>query len=81
MLKLKPYSSAKPQMVVSGSANAYMNVKPAVFIHHETEEFKIIYVQTGAANASDTEIMSGLTANDRLVVNGTYEMKSIFQNQ
>ncbi len=73
--------ASKPQMVVSGSAIAYMNGKPAVFVHHVPEEFKIIYVQIGAANASGTEIMSGLTDDDRVVVSGTYEVKSIFQNQ
>lgn len=73
--------AANPQMVVPGSAIAYINGKPAVFIHHAPEEFKIIYIQMGAANTSGTEIRSGLTDEDLLVVNGTYEVKSIFQNQ
>ena len=28
-----------------------------------------------------TEILKGLTENERVIVNGTYEVKSIYQNQ
>lgn len=73
--------SPAPVMVIPGSAISYVNGKPAVFVHHQPEEFKIIYVETGNQNISGTEILKGLTEDDRVIVNGTYEVKSIFQNQ
>lgn len=73
--------SLAPVMIIPGAAISYVNGKPAVFVHHEPEVFKIMYVGTGSENANGTEILRGLTEDDRVVVNGTYEVKSIYQNQ
>ena len=73
--------SSTPVMVIPGSAISYVNGKSAVFVHHQPEEFKIIYVETGNENMNGTEILKGLKEDDRVVVTGTYEVKSIFQNQ
>ena len=73
--------SLAPVMVIPGSAISFVNGKTAVFVHHQPEEFKIIYVEAGKENMNGTEILKGLTENERVIVNGTYEVKSIYQNQ
>lgn len=73
--------SLAPVMVIPGSAISVVNGKTAVFVHHQPEEFKIIYVEAGNENMNGTEILKGLTENERVIVNGTYEVKSIYQNQ
>ena len=73
--------SSTPVMVIPGSAISYVNGKSAVFVHHDPEVFKIVYVETGNQNINGTEILKGLIEDDRVIVNGTYEVKSIYQNQ
>lgn len=69
------------KMIVPNSAISIINGKSAVFVHHEPEVFKIIYLELGLQNSEGTEIKSGLNGDERLVVGGTYTVKSIYQNQ
>ncbi|MEP6794832.1 MAG: efflux RND transporter periplasmic adaptor subunit [Saprospiraceae bacterium] len=69
------------QLVVPTSAISDINGKSVVFIHHEPEVFKVIYIQAGQSNAQETVILKGLEENERVVSNSTYEVKSIFMNQ
>lgn len=73
--------SDRQVMTVAGSAISTVNGKPAVFIHQQPETFKIVYVETGEENMNGIEILKGLNAEDRVIMNGTYEVKSIFQSQ
>jgi len=69
------------QIVVPTSAVSYINGKPVVFVHTKPEVFKVKYVQTGQSNSSRTVIIKGLEENERVVVKGTYQVKSIYLNQ
>lgn len=71
----------KKQLVVPTSAISDINGQPIVFIHHEPELFKVMYVQTGEANSENTIILKGLEENERVVTNGVYQVKSIYMNQ
>ena len=69
------------QIVVPTSAISYINGKPVVFVHTAPEIFKVKYVQNGQSNASRTIIIKGLEENERVVVQGAYQVKSIYLNQ
>lgn len=68
-------------MIVPNSAITIINGKSAVFSHHDPEIFKLIYLKLGQQNSDGTEIKNGLNGDERLVVSGTYSVKSIYQNQ
>ncbi|WBA42313.1 efflux RND transporter periplasmic adaptor subunit [Hymenobacter canadensis] len=70
------------QLVVPTSAVTDLNGKPVVFVHTEPERFKIRYVQPGAVNGQQTVLTQGqVNENDRVVTQGTYQLKSIYLNQ
>lgn len=70
------------QLVVPTSAVTDLNGKPVVFVHTQPERFKIRYVQPGSANGQQTVLLQGeVNENDRVVTQGTYQLKSIFLNQ
>ena len=70
----------KKYLVIPTSAISEINGKPVVFIHHEPEVFKIKFVQVGEGNIENTIILNGLDENERIVTNGTYQVKSIYLN-
>ena len=75
-------SGGKPQLVVPTAAVTDLNGKPVVFVHTEPEHFRIRYVQPGAANGQQTVLAQGdVNENDRVVTQGTYQLKSIYLNQ
>lgn len=69
------------QIVVPTSAVSDINGKPAVFVHSNPEVFKVKYVKTGQSNKSRTVITKGLEENERVVVEGAYQVKTIYLNQ
>ncbi len=69
------------QLIVPTSAISEINGKPVVFIHNEPEVFKVVYVQSGESNIENTIILRGIDENERVVTNGTYQVKSIYLNQ
>ncbi|MBI1782726.1 MAG: efflux RND transporter periplasmic adaptor subunit [Sphingobacteriales bacterium] len=73
--------SDNKKLVVPTSAVTDINGKSVVFIHHEPEVFKVIYVQLGESNSETTVILNGLKANERVVTSGTYQIKSVYMNQ
>jgi hypothetical protein len=58
-----------------------MNGKPVVFIKDSPEVVSLSYVTTGADNGQTTQILSGIEADERVVVRGTYQAKMIYLNQ
>lgn len=66
---------------VPNSAMGEINGKPVVFVKDSAEKFRIVYVSAGRDNGSYTEILEGLEANERVITNGTYQMKMMFLNQ
>ncbi|GAB2954476.1 hypothetical protein GCM10027048_19880 [Hymenobacter coalescens] len=72
----------RKQLVVPTAAVTDLNGKPVVFVHTEPEHFKIRYVQPGAVNGQQTVLVQGeVNENDRVVTQGTYQLKSIYLNQ
>ncbi|UOG72902.1 efflux RND transporter periplasmic adaptor subunit [Hymenobacter tibetensis] len=70
------------QLVVPTTALTDLNGKPAVFVHTTPEHFNIRYVQPGAVSGEQTVLLQGeVNENDRVVTNGTYQLKSIYLNQ
>jgi cobalt-zinc-cadmium efflux system membrane fusion protein len=69
------------QLVVPTSAISEINGKPVVFIHHDPEIFKVVYVQLGESNSENTIVLKGLEEKERVVTSGTYQVKSIYLNQ
>lgn len=69
------------KLVVPTSAISEINGKPVVFVHHQPETFKVVFVQLGESNIENTIILKGLDENERVVTGGTYQVKSIYLNQ
>ena len=66
---------------VPNGAISEMNGKPVVFIKDSPEVVSLSYVTTGADNGQATQILSGVEADERVVVSGTYQAKMIYLNQ
>ena len=66
---------------VPNGAISEMNGKPVVFIKDSPEVVSLSYVTTGADNGQTTQLLSGVEADERVVVNGTYQAKMIYLNQ
>lgn len=66
---------------VPNAAISEMNGKPVVFIKDAPEVVSLAYVTTGADNGQFTQILSGVEADERVIVSGTYQAKMIYLNQ
>ncbi|HIA12503.1 MAG TPA: efflux RND transporter periplasmic adaptor subunit [Flavobacteriales bacterium] len=73
--------SEKNEIVVPASAIIDINGKPVVFVHTSPEIFKLKFVQLGESSNTQTIVIKGLEEKERVVVNGTYQVKSIYLNQ
>lgn len=74
-------NTASGNTYVPNSAMNEINGKPVVFVKESAENFRIVYVSAGRDNGIYTEVMSGLKEGERVITNGTYQMKMIFLNQ
>jgi RND family efflux transporter MFP subunit len=72
---------AKRQISVLNSAISELNGKPVVFIKDNAEQYSLSYVSLGDNNGIRTVINKGVEEGERVVVNGTYQLKMIFLNQ
>ena len=66
------------QLIVPNEAIVDINGISAVFVHSEPEIFELRMVKTGKTNGITTEIEKGVGKNERLVVKGSYQVKSIY---
>jgi cobalt-zinc-cadmium efflux system membrane fusion protein len=66
---------------VPNSAISEMNGKAVVFIKDAPEVVSLAYVTTGADNGQFTQILTGVEADERVIVTGTYQAKMIYLNQ
>lgn len=69
------------KIAVPNTAISELNGKPIVFIKDNAERYSLSYVALGENNGSFTVINKGLEEGERLVVNGTYQLKMIYLNQ
>ena len=68
-------------ITIPSSAISEINGKPVVFIKDSPEGFSIAYISTGNDNGEFTIIKKGIEEGERVVTNGTYQLKMIYQNQ
>ena len=68
-------------ITIPSSAISEINGKPVVFLKDSPEGFSIAYVSTGNDNGEYTIIKKGIEEGERVVINGTYQLKMIYQNQ
>lgn len=73
--------SGNRQISVPNAALTEINGKTAVFAKIHPETFELHYVQTGADDGQRTVIFKGLEEGEKVVVNGTYEVKMMYLNQ
>lgn len=66
---------------VPNSALNEINGKPVVFVKESAEQFRVVYVSAGRDNGVYTEILAGLEEGEKVVTEGTYQVKMIFLNQ
>jgi RND family efflux transporter MFP subunit len=74
-------SGPKRQISVPNSAISELNGKPIVFIKDAAEHYSLSYISAGESNGSYTVINKGVEEDERVVINGTYQMKMIYLNQ
>jgi len=74
-------NSTTRQITVPNSALTEINGKTAVFLKHSPEEFELAYVQTGEDDGSRTLILKGIAEDEKVVINGVYEVKMMYLNQ
>lgn len=74
-------NSTSRQITVPNSALTEINGKTAVFLKHSAEEFELAYVQTGEDDGSRTLILKGIAEDEKVVLNGVYEVKMMYLNQ
>jgi cobalt-zinc-cadmium efflux system membrane fusion protein len=74
-------SSPSQQITLPNSAITEINGKPVVFVKDSAEKFTVRYVQLGDNNGTHTSIVKGVEEGERVVVNGSYQLKMIFLNQ
>ncbi len=68
-------------ITIPNAAISEINGKPVVFMKDSPEGFSIAYVETGNDNGKYTIIKKGIEEGERVVINGTYQLKMIYQNQ
>ncbi len=74
-------SQNSQQIALPNAAISEINGKPVVFIKDAAEKFAVSYVQLGENNGSYTSILKGIEEGERVIINGSYQLKMIYLNQ
>lgn len=74
-------SQTSRQIAVPNSSISELNGKPIVFIKNNAEQYSVKYISLGENNGSYTIVEKGINEDDRIVINGTYQLKMIYLNQ
>lgn len=74
-------SQSKRHIAIPNSAISELNGKPIVFVKDAAEQYSLSYVSLGDNNGSFTIITKGIEEGERIVTNGTYQLKMIYLNQ
>lgn len=73
--------SEEQKVIVPSTAISDINGKPVIYVHTSPEVFKVRYIQEGESSNENTVIVKGVKEGERVVVNGAYQVKSIYLNQ
>lgn len=74
-------SQTNRQITIPNSAISELNGKPIVFIKDNAEQYSLSYVSLGENNGTHTVVNKGIEEGERVVTNGTYQLKMIYLNQ
>ena len=66
---------------VPNSAITEVNGKTAVFIKDAAEKYTLSYISTGENNGEYTTVLKGIEEDEKVVINGTYQLKMMYLNQ
>ncbi len=81
-VNIRVFKEASIQNItVPNSAITEINGKSAVFIKDAAEQYSLVYVSTGDNNGQFTTILRGVEENEKIVINGTYQLKMMYLNQ
>lgn len=81
-VNVRVFSQAKTASIsIPNSAITEVNGKSAVFIKDTAEKYSMVYVSLGENNGQATTILKGIEEGERVVINGTYQLKMMFLNQ
>ena len=81
-VNVRVFSEAKEMTVsVPNSSITEVNGKSAVFMKTSAEKYILKYVSLGENNGENTIIENGLQEGEKVVNNGTYQLKMMFLNQ
>jgi membrane fusion protein, heavy metal efflux system len=69
------------EIALPNSAISEINGRPVVFIKDSAEKYSVSYVTTAQNNGTHTVVKKGVEEGERIVANGTYQMKMIYLNQ
>jgi cobalt-zinc-cadmium efflux system membrane fusion protein len=69
-------SSVDEGPVVPPDAVTYVDGKPTVFVADSPTSVRVVVVELGASDGRELHIRQGLKVGDRVVTNGTFELKS-----
>ena len=81
-VNVRVFSQAKTASIsIPNSAITEVNGKSAVFIKDTAEKYTMSYVVLGENNGQATTILNGIEEGEKVVINGTYQLKMMFLNQ
>jgi RND family efflux transporter MFP subunit len=81
-VNVRVFSQAKAASIaVPNSAITEVNGKSAIFIKDTAEKYTLVYVSLGENNGQLTTILKGIEEGEKVVINGTYQLKMMFLNQ
>jgi len=66
----------KSRPTVPTRAISFVDGKPTVFVAAGTNAVRVAHVRVGANDAENTELLEGVDANDRVVTDGAFALKS-----
>jgi cobalt-zinc-cadmium efflux system membrane fusion protein len=67
---------SSPRPVVPSNAITFVDGKPTLFVAVAPNVVRVASVTLGASDATDTEILLGVSATDRIVTGGAFALKS-----
>lgn len=74
-------SQSQKKIAVPNSAISQINGKSIVFMKDYAEQYSLVFVSLGEDNGSFTVINKGVEEGERIVTNGTYQLKMMYLNQ
>ncbi len=81
-VNIRVFSEAGARNIaIPNSAITEINGKPAVFIKDAAEKYTLSYISPGENNGQYTTVLRGIEEGERVVINGTYQLKIMYLNQ